>query len=57
MTGEIIYATIFMACFVLLGGVVMYLSRTIDAGEARFDSETGKSLPKEPSGRSDDDGR
>jgi hypothetical protein len=27
MTGEIIYATIFMMCFVLLGGVVMYLTR------------------------------
>ncbi|MEM6827523.1 MAG: hypothetical protein AAF553_06235 [Pseudomonadota bacterium] len=44
MTGEIIYATIFMVCFVLLGGVVMYLSKTIDHGEARFDSETGKQL-------------
>lgn len=47
MTGEIIYATIFMVCFVLLGGVVMFLSRTIDAGEARFDSETGEQLPDE----------
>ncbi len=44
MTGEIIFATIFMVCFVLLGGVVMYLSKTIDAGEARFDSETGEEL-------------
>ncbi|MEL7198914.1 MAG: hypothetical protein AAGL10_11430 [Pseudomonadota bacterium] len=47
MTGEIIYATIFMVCFVLLGGVVMFLSKTIDAGEARFDSETGERLPDE----------
>ena len=47
MTAEIIYATIFMVCFVLLGGVVMYLSKTIDHGEARFDSETGKQLPKD----------
>ena len=47
MTGEIIYATIFMVCFVLLGGVVMFLSKTIDAGEARFDSETGERLPGE----------
>ena len=39
MTGEIIYATIFMVCFVLLGGVVMYLSKTIDHGEARFDKD------------------
>ncbi|MEM6858120.1 MAG: hypothetical protein AAF559_09635 [Pseudomonadota bacterium] len=44
MNAEIIYATIFMVCFVLLGGFVMYLSKTIDAGEARFDSETGKQL-------------
>ncbi|MGB3469632.1 MAG: hypothetical protein WBA51_02270 [Erythrobacter sp.] len=44
MTGEIIYATIFMGCFVLLAGVVMYLSKTIDAGEARFDSETGEPI-------------
>ena len=44
ISGEIIYATIFMVCFVLLGGVVMYLSKTIDHGEARFDSETGKPI-------------
>ncbi|MEL6238174.1 MAG: hypothetical protein AAFQ90_06230 [Pseudomonadota bacterium] len=47
MTAEIIYATIFMVCFILLGGVVMYLSKTIDAGEARFDSETGKPISKD----------
>ena len=47
LTAEIIYATIFMVCFVLLAGLVMYLSKTIDAGEARFDSETGKPLPKQ----------
>ena len=47
MSGEVIYATIFMVCFVLLLGVVMYLSKTIDHGEARFDSETGKALPGE----------
>ena len=46
MTGEIIYATLFMVCFVILGGVVMYLSKTIDHGEARFDSETGKPIGK-----------
>ena len=44
MSGEIIYATIFMLCFVLLGGVVMYLSKTIDHGEARFDSDTGNQI-------------
>ncbi|MDY7098704.1 MAG: hypothetical protein SXU28_11250 [Pseudomonadota bacterium] len=47
MTGEIIYATIFMVCFVLIGGVVMYLSRTIDAGEARFDAD-GKVIKDKP---------
>ena len=31
-----IAATIFMCIFVILGGVVMYLSKTIDHGEARF---------------------
>ena len=52
MSGEIIYATIFMVCFVLLGGLVMFLSKTIDAGEARFDSETGEELSKDE--KSDD---
>ncbi|MCK0129110.1 hypothetical protein [Erythrobacter sp. F6033] len=33
-----LFATIFMVAFVLLGGVVLYLSKTIDHGEARFDS-------------------
>jgi len=42
-----LFATIFLVCFVILGGVVMYLSQTIDHGEARFDSETGKQLPKD----------
>ena len=44
MSFAIIFATIFLAAFVILGGVVMYLSKTIDHGEARFDSETGKQL-------------
>ncbi len=39
-----IAATIFLCAFVIIGGVVMYLSKTIDHGEARFDSETGKQL-------------
>mgnify|MGYP001793545426 CR=1 FL=1 len=47
ISGEIIYATIFMVCFVLLGGVVKYLSKTIDNCEARFDSETGKPVSKD----------
>ena len=44
MSFAIIFATIFLAAFVIIGGVVMYLSKTIDHGEARFDSETGKQL-------------
>ncbi len=42
MTPTIIFATIFLCAFVIIGGVVMFLSKTIDAGEARFDSDTGK---------------
>lgn len=34
-----IAATIFLVLFVLLAGVVMFLSKTIDHGEARFDSD------------------
>lgn len=44
---EIFFATVFLICFVLIAGLVMFLSRTIDAGEARFDSETGKPKPKD----------
>jgi len=52
--GEMLFATIFLVCFVILGGVVMYLSKTIDHGEARFDSKTGKQLPKDEQGFEDD---
>jgi hypothetical protein len=34
-----VYAVIFLVCFVLLGGVVLYLSRTIEHGEARFETK------------------
>ncbi len=44
-----LFAIIFLVCFVLIAGWVMYLSKSIDAGEARFDSETGKPLPKDES--------
>lgn len=39
MSPAIIFATIFLCAFVIIGGVVMYLSKTIDAGEARFDAD------------------
>ena len=66
MSGELIYAIIFMACFVLIGGVVMFLSKTIDHGEARFDSEgkvinetsEGPTLNEaKPAQRIDEDGK
>lgn len=41
-----LFATIFLVAFVILGGVVMYLSKTIDHGEARFDS-SGKLISDE----------
>lgn len=43
----VIFATIFLAAFVLIAGLVMYLTKTIDHGEARFDSETGEPLGDE----------
>lgn len=43
-----LFATIFLVCFVLLAGLVMFLSKTIDHGEARFDS-SGKEMKNTPS--------
>ncbi|MEP3420529.1 MAG: hypothetical protein ABJN35_02230 [Erythrobacter sp.] len=34
-----IAVTVFLVCFVILVGVVMYLSQTIEHGEARFDKD------------------
>ncbi len=42
-----IAVTIFLVCFVVLVGVVMYLSQTIEHGEARFDSD-GKVIKDKP---------
>ena len=42
-----IAATIFLVLFVMIAGVVMFLSKTIDHGEARFDSE-GKVIRDDP---------
>ena len=47
MTGTATFILIFLVVFVLIGGVVMYLSRTIEHGEARFDSATGKPISRE----------
>jgi len=37
MSFTAIFVMIFLIAFALLGGVVMFLSKTIDHGEARFD--------------------
>lgn len=42
-----IFVTIFLVCFVILAGVVMFLSKTIEHGEARFDS-SGKPIEDKP---------
>lgn len=42
-----LFVTIFLVAFVLLGGVVLFLSKTIDHGEARFDS-SGNEIKDEP---------
>ena len=36
MTFTAIFVMIFLIAFVLIGGLVMFLSRTIDHGEMRF---------------------
>ncbi|MCK0099777.1 hypothetical protein MWU38_10310 [Qipengyuania sp. S6317L1] len=36
MSFTAIFVMVFLIAFVILGGVVMYLSKTIDHGEARF---------------------
>ena len=42
-----IAATIFLVLFVMIAGVVMFLSKTIDHGEARFGSD-GKVIRDKP---------
>ena len=39
MTFTAFYVMIFLIAFALIGGVVMFLSRMIEHGEARFDAE------------------
>ncbi|MEP3050277.1 MAG: hypothetical protein ABJP48_11925 [Erythrobacter sp.] len=36
-----LFAIIFLIAFVAVGGFAIYLSRTIEHGEARFDSDSG----------------
>ncbi len=42
-----LFALIFLAAFVALGVLALYLARNIEHGEARFDSKTGKPLGEE----------
>ncbi|WP_324261359.1 hypothetical protein U4960_14700 [Altererythrobacter sp. H2] len=48
MTGTATFILIFLVAFVLIGGVVMYLSRTIEHGEARFDASGRVITDEEP---------
>lgn len=47
MTFTLTFVLIFLIAFILIAGVVMYLSRTIEHGEARFGPD-GKVLKDEP---------
>ena len=47
MTFTAIFVMIFLIAFVLIGGLVMFLSKTIDHGEARFDAD-GRVISKRP---------
>jgi hypothetical protein len=54
MSFTAIFVMIFLIAFVLIGGVVMFLSKTIDHGEARFGPDgkmiTGDSEKAAPKG-------
>ena len=45
-----LFAIIFLICFVLLGAFALWLSKNVEHGEARFNSETGEQLPKDENG-------
>ncbi len=47
MTFTALFTTLFLVAFAIIGGVVMFLSRTIDHGEARFDA-SGQQITDEP---------
>lgn len=42
------FVTIFLVAFALIAGVVMFLSRTIEHGEARFDANGKMIADSEP---------
>jgi hypothetical protein len=48
MTFTAIFILIFLIAFILIGGLVMYLSRTIDHGEARFGPDGKMISEREP---------
>ena len=47
MTFTSIFVMIFLIAFVLIGGFVLFLSKTIDHGEARFDAD-GRVISNKP---------
>ncbi|MEP0393054.1 MAG: hypothetical protein ABJ205_03695 [Erythrobacter sp.] len=55
MSFTAIFVLIFLVAFVIVGGVVMFLSKTIDHGEARFGPDgkviSGDSQHAAPEGR------
>lgn len=52
-----LFATIFLIAFAILGGVVMYLSKTIDHGEARFDKDGNVLRDPAPDDKTSDAGK
>ena len=48
MTFTAIFIMIFLVAFALIGGLVMFLSRTIDHGEARFGPDGKMISEREP---------
>ncbi|MGY6551307.1 MAG: hypothetical protein ACXIT4_05355 [Erythrobacter sp.] len=47
-----LFAIIFIICFLVIGAFVLYLSRNIEHGEARFDA-SGKVISEQAPARSD----
>ena len=50
MTFTATFILIFLVAFALIGGLAMFLSRTIEHGEARFDASGKMMTDREPRG-------
>lgn len=55
MSFTAIFVMIFLIAFALIGGVVMFLSNTIDHGEARFDHNGNVISGDQPSDKETND--